>query len=225
MTERFKWFRFRTSSHDCVEEQLLAKPFTQNAQSGFVKLMNNQYSEMRYFWKNKISVPNIDENGLITSQHIQTTEYVDLSLVLHNGTTYLRLQNSGRSLKPLFSELSDLFFDECSLKLITPSSEQLLNLSIEPTEVQRLLKAEISEAVIQPNVLASISLTSNKNMALEKIKLLKQLNYKVRSVIYELQHNGLSGQLSISTNGSVKVSGDLSPWILGKCEQQLLMVQ
>lgn len=88
-------------------------------------------------------------------------------------------------------------------------------------ESAKLTGLSVSGAVVDQDLVAKLEFASKKGMDVEKIRWLRGLEYKIDSSAFEVTYRGLKGQVVLSSGGTVKVSGPLSPRLVAQIERYL----
>lgn len=221
MTMRYRWYRIQLPN-DCDLIHLISKkPFTQNVNFGFSLLEVSALNSLfKFFWRTKVVITKLDDEGSPLYEEVTSVNFTNFAFIKVEGVMLLRVENPGRNIRDLLNALELLVGLGFTCKLLTFEKIQPTKI-FENVEVTKLIGLKVVGAVIDEDLVARIEFASRQGMIKENLKVLNNLNYKVDTAIYELIFEGVRGQISIASNGLVKISGQLSPKLIHLIELDL----
>lgn len=224
MPNRYRWFRVYLPAHGPDLEALVeGHPFGPSVNHGFLPAIGTLGSTIqRFFHRTNITVISIDDTGEPTFEQIATVTYTDFALIAQGTTRLLRIENPGRNLRDLFNALEALYGLGFSCQALTFERARPTAV-FEHTDAFKLIALKVSGAVIDDDIVARMEFSSPNGITRERLSLLDDFPHQIDSASYELIHQGVSGQLHLSANGTVKVSGRLTERIIALIEQDLPM--
>jgi len=196
-------------------------PLTPAAGFGFSSIEDpNSSSIYRFLWRTKIVATILDESGAPVYQEIDSISFTDFSIVSIDGQTFLRVENPGRSIRELLNALESIIGLGFTSKLVTFEHVRPTTI-FEKIKTVRLIGFKVLGVVLDEDLVARMEFASKQGMTLAQMKFLEGRPYKVDSATYEMVHEGIRGQLSFLSNGTVKVSGQLAPKLMQLIEKDL----
>lgn len=222
MSDRYRWYRVKLPSSVGDLQDLLAKsPLTENKSNGFSWGVNEDgVKECRFFWKTKISVTFLDESGNPSCESIESISFTDFSIAYVDGFSFIRIKNPGRSVRELFNAIERAAGLGFTVRPVT-LDDQAHTAILESVDSYRLTGLKVVDATVGKDLLAKMEFTSKRDGLMGEIKTLDGVSYKVSYSTYDLLFNGLKGSITISANGTVKVSGQITQMLLGLLESSL----
>lgn len=88
-------------------------------------------------------------------------------------------------------------------------------------DASKLVGLKVVGAVVADDLVARMEFASKEGMVVENMTVLDGLKYKVEHAVFELSIGGLKGQIAFAANGTVKISGQVAPMLVGLVEQDL----
>jgi hypothetical protein len=222
MLTRYRWYRIQIPSDEItIESAILEKPLTADSSCGFLHIANDiDAKKFRFLWRMKVTVTRIDEEGLPLYEEVASICFLDFAIIYVKDKIFLRIENPGRSNRDLFNALETIFGLGFTSKPITFEKNKPTTI-FEKIDITKLVGLKVLGAVVGEDLIARMEFASKNGMNIENMSLLKDLNYKIDSAVYELLYEGVRGQLSIMSNGMVKVNGQLAPKIVNLIEIDL----
>lgn len=222
MLTRYRWYKVKLprKGFDLLS-MIASRPLTREANSGFTRVEDEgDVSKFRFLWRTKILITRLDDEGSPTYEEVESLSFKDFSIIDVKGVTFLRAENPGRNLRDLLNALESLVGLGFSSEPLTFEKGRPTSV-FESVESSRLVGLKVVGAVIQEDLVARMEFASKQGMVIESMKLLDGLRYNVESAVFELIHQGVRGQLAFSSNGVVKVSGQLSSKLVSLIECDL----
>lgn len=220
MQTRYRWFRIQLPSHTKnLAETFGKRPFEPGADYGFSQTSNDGTS-YRYLWRSRVVVTKLDDEGSPIYEQIDSVSFTDFSIITLAGSIFLRLENPGRSVRDLFNTLETLIGIGFTAKPITFEKRQPSTV-FNSVDSARLIGLKIVGAVLSNDLVARMEFASKEGMTIDKIEVLRELQYKVEHAVFEVVFSGLKGQIAFAANGSVKISGQIAPKLVNLVEQDL----
>ncbi len=222
MMVRYRWYSIRVpKTLESLSDALLQRPFTQSDSFGFSRLNRDTESPpLRFYWKTKVVVTSFDELGNASYSDIVNINYDDLSLIIVKNQLFMRVENPGRSIRELLNAIE-------SIVGLGFSSEPVLFRHFDPLKVFvdadsiKLIGLKVADVVVSNDLVSSMEFSSKQGINLNEVRVLDGLKYKVDTGTYELTYESARGQISVSSGGLVKISGQLSPKLLHQLEALL----
>ncbi len=222
MIMRYRWYKLQLpNGEDSLLHQLALTPLSTESSFGFSRLDGILgESRFRFLWRSKLVVTRFDEEGNPTYDEVATINFTDFVLFAIEGKNYLRLENPCRNLRDLMNAIESLTGRGFTCKPVTFEKSKPFTL-FEQVEVTKLVGLKIVDAVVENHLVARMEFASKQGMIVEQMSLLKNLKYTIESAIFEVLYEGVKGQVSFSSSGVVKISGQLAPRIVYLIENDL----
>ena len=225
MQTRFRWYRFQLPrGTPDLAEVIDGHPLSQETNQGFTRI-NGALGHIihRFLWRSKVVVTQFDDSGTPAYQEVATVNFTDFSILYIDDVAFLRIENPGRSIKDLLNALESMVGLGFTCKPVTFDTRKPTTV-FESIEVIKLIGLRVTGVVLGEDLVASMEFASKVGITPEKITVLTGVNHKTESSIYELIYGGLRGLLSFSSNGTVKVSGQLAPRLIHLIEEDLAKI-
>lgn len=222
MLTRYRWYRVQLPGADFDLARVMAtKPLTADASFGFLQMeIDGDTPKYRFFWRTSIVVTRLDDDGNPTFEKIASINFTDFTIIVIDGSTFLRIENPGRNLRDLMNAFEFLVGLGFTSKPLT--FEQARPTTVfENVDAAKLIGLKVVGAVVDEDLVARMEFASKQGMAVESVKLLDGMRYKVDSAVYELIFEGVRGQLAFTASGVAKVSGQLAPRLVHLIERDL----
>lgn len=215
MLSRFRWYRVNFPNRDFNLEKVISnKPLTLDSNFGFSRIADDlDVPRFRFLWRTKVVVTHYDDEGMPTYEKIASINFIDFAIVSFDDEKFLRLENPGRCLSELFNTIELIVGLGFTSKLITFDKVRPTTI-FEKVEVTKLIGLKVAGAVLDQDLVGRMEFSSSQGMIIDNIKILDGVRYKIDSSVYELLYEGIRGQLAVSANGTVKLSGQLAPRLL-----------
>lgn len=222
MQTKYKWFRIQLPARARDLTALFAtRPFDSISTHGFARVPGVfGGASYRFLWRSRVVVTKLDLEGLPTYEQIESVSFTDFALVEISDLIFLRVENPGRSVRDLLNALETLAGIGFTAKPITFDKGQPSTV-FSSVDASKLVGLKIVGAVLADDLLARMEFVSKEGMLIENMKVLDGLKYKVEHAVFELLLGGLKGQISFSTNGTVKISGQVAPMLVSMVEKDL----
>lgn len=226
MINRYRWYRLQfPRSSQSLSSIIEEHQFSKDDEIGFLNLERNKsISKHRFLWRTEVFVTKFDDSGLPYYEPVENINYVDFALFEITGIFFLRVENPPRSIRELLNTLESKVGLGFTSKVITFEKVKPTSL-FASVDSSKLIGLKVAGAVIGEDLVGRMEFASKNGMLIAEMKVLDGIRYTVESAIFELVYEGLKGQVSITSNGMVKLSGQLSPKILSLIEQDLPAIQ
>jgi len=165
-------------------------------------------------------VTRLDSDGLPTYEQVDSVSFTDFAIVEIGNLTFLRVENPGRSVRDLLNALETLVGMGFTVKPVTFDKGQPATV-FSSVDASKLVGLKIIGAVLADDLVARMDFVSKEGMVVEKMTVLDGLRYKVEHAAFEVVLGGLKGQISFAANGTVKISGQVAPKLVGLVEADL----
>ena len=222
MQTRYRWFRIQLPARARDLATLVAtRPFESASMSGFARVPGAVGGpSYRFLWRSRIVVTRLDAEGSPTYEQIDSVSFTDFALVAVGDLTFLRIENPGRNVRDLLNALETLVGMGFMVKPVVFDKGQPSTV-FRSVDASKLVGLKIVGAVLTDDLVARMEFASKEGMRVEKVTVLEGLKYKVEHAVFELVLGGLRGQISFAANGTVKISGQVAPKLIGLVEQDL----
>lgn len=221
MEIRYRWYKLRIPRGLDLEKKLTNyRPSLEYQHTIYHYSDDFNKNKYQFMSKKIIAFDMLDKDGNPRIGQVEAMESTVFALVKSGRNHFIRLENPSRNVRELMTLLERIVGLGFAVKPVVfsnLSSGIIFNNAVE----KRIAKLKISNAVIGRDVVSQMEFKSSAGLVLDQIKILKGLSYKVDGVIYDLFMQGLSGRLSISSAGSVRIGGRLRPKILELLEAEL----
>jgi hypothetical protein len=223
MFKRYRWYRIQIpknsiSLHEAISKNKLS---TEN-DFGFSLIEHGTGTpSYRFLWRTTITVTKFDESGALAFEDLSTVSFTDFTIINIDEEIFIRVENPTRTLKELFNTLESIYGLGFTNKRINFEKHKPKRI-FESIKTVTLVKLKIVGAVFDNDLVGRLELESKKGIFPDRIKMLQNIPHRIDSASYEFIYEGVHGQLTFSSNGSVKVSGALTSRILHLIELDLL---
>jgi len=222
MISRYRWYGIRLPHGSIgLAEALLQHPLKHDDSYGFARsTLHPGNASIRFYWKTKVTITNFDDLGNAAYSNIVSINFYDFTILDIEGKLFLRIENPGRSSRELFNAIETIM----GLGFV---SEPVLFKTFDPVKVfqsidsLKLIGLKVSDVVLSGDLVSRMEFSSKLGIDPNQLKALNGSKYKIDTGVYEITHEGSSGQLSISCNGLVKINGHLTPKLLHELEESL----
>jgi len=222
MQTRYRWYRIQLpkAMHD-LSGVLARSPLAPNANQWFRKVEGSLGSPIyRFLWRSKVVITQFDDSGIPSYQDIATVNFTDFAIVTIDSKTFLRVENLGRSIRELLNAIESSVGLGFTCSPVTFENAKPTTI-FENIQVIKLIGLKVVGAVLKDDLVARMEFASKQGITLDKLTSLEGIPHKIESASYELVFEGIKGQLSFASNGTVKVSGQLAPRLIHLIEQDL----
>lgn len=225
MLTRYRWYRIQLPRGTPDLAAIIdGHPLGQETNQGFTRVHGALgHLIHRFLWRSKVVVTQFDENGDPVFQEVATVNFTDFAIVKIVDTVFLRIENSGRSIRDLLNALESMIGLGFICKLVTFDKQKPTTV-FENIEVIKLIGLKVTGAVLGKDLVACMEFSSKEGITPEKLTVLTDVPHKTDSASYELIYGGIRGLLSFYSNGTVKVSGQLAPRLIHLVEQDLAKI-
>lgn len=222
MLTRYRWYRIQLPSGIPDLPGVIAKhPLVANANQGFTRVEGSLGAPIfRFLWRSKVVITQFDDSGAPSYQEVATVNFTDFAIVSIEGSTFLRIENPGRSIRDLLNAIEALVGLGFTCKPVTFENTKPTTV-FEKIETIKLIGLKVIGVVLEEDLVARMEFASKQGITLDKLTILEGVPHKIESASYELIYEGVKGQLAFTSNGTVKVSGQLAPRLIHLVEQDL----
>lgn len=219
MQTRYRWFRIQLPPRAKDLEALVAtRAFDSTSTYGFARVSGA--APYRFLWRSRVVVTKLDIEGNPTYEQVDSISFTDFALVKIGNLTFLRVENPGRSAQDLLNALETLTGMGFVAKPVTFDKVQPTTV-FSSVDASKLVGLKVVGAVLADDLVARMEFASKEGMVIENMVVLAGLKYKVEHAAFELVLGGLKGQISFAANGTVKISGQVAPKLVGLVEEDL----
>ncbi|MGC9561572.1 hypothetical protein [Brachymonas sp. M4Q-1] len=189
--------------------------------SGFARLSSGVGGpSYRFLWRSRVVVTRLDAEGVPTYEQIDSVSFTDFALVAVADLTFLRVENPGRSVRDLLNALETLVGMGFTVKPVIFDKGRPSTV-FRSVDALKLVGLKVVGAVMADDLVARMEFVSKEGMVVENMTFLNDLKYKVEHAVFEVLLGGLKGKIAFAANGTVKISGQLAPKLVGLVEQDL----
>lgn len=222
MQTRYRWFRIQLPAQARDLATLVdARSFDSTSTSGFARVPGGVGEpSYRFLWRSRVVVTRLDPDGVPTYEQIDSVSFTDFALVEVAGLTFLRIENPGRNVRDLLNALETLVGMGFTVKPVEFDKGQPYTV-FRSVDASKLVGLKVVGAVLADDLVARMEFASKQGMVVENLTVLDGLKYKVEHAVFELVLGGLKGQIAFAANGTVKISGQVAPKLVGLVEQDL----
>ncbi len=222
MLTRYRWYRIQLPGGAPDFSGVIAKhPLVADANQGFARVEGSLGALIyRFLWRSKVVVAQFDDNGTPSYQEVATVNFTDFAIVSIEGVTFLRIENAGRSIRDLLNAIEVLVGLGFTCKPVTFENSKPTTV-FEKIETIKLIGLKVVGGVLEKDLVARMEFASKQGITLDKLTVLEGVPHKIESASYELIYEGVKGQLAFTSNGTVRVSGQLAPRLIHLVEQDL----
>jgi hypothetical protein len=222
MLTRYRWYRIKVPSGDYDLPRIITgKPLMKDNSFGFSHIEGTIGTpKFRFLWRTNVVVTRLDDGGAPSYEEVASVSFTDFAIVSVDSTTFLRIENPGRNIRELLNALESIFGLGFTSKQLTFEKAKPTTI-FESVDSTKLVGLKVVGAVIDDDLVARMEFASKRGMIVENMKLLNDLRYKVDTSVFELIYEGVRGQLVFTSNGLVKISGQLAPRLVHLIEQDL----
>lgn len=222
MSSRYRWYGIKLPKGITNLGDVIAKhPLHEETDRGFISiegLLGN--SSYRFVWRSTIFATQLDSKGNPSYHEVSTVNFTDFSIIQRKGGICLRAENPGRTIRDLLNALEGAVGLGFACKAIDFERSKPA-LVFEQVEVTKLIGLKIVNASFGQDLVGRMEIASKQGIRPDQMDILRGVPHKVDSASYELIHEGIKGQLTIGSNGTVKIGGQLAPKLLSLIEQDL----
>lgn len=222
MLTRYRWYRIQLPSNiSDISSIITDKPLTKGASFGFSRMEDTVGTSIyRFLWRTKVVVTLFDDDANPSYEEVASINHTDFVIITVDDITFLRIENPRRNIRDLLNALESIIGLGFTAKQLTFEKVKPSDI-FESCDSTKLIGLKVVGAVVDEDLVARMEFASKQGMIIKDMKLLDGLNYNVVSSVFELIYEGVRGQVSIASNGLIKVSGKLAPRLVYLVEQGL----
>ena len=222
MINRYRWYRIQLPREAADLAALVARcPFDSGSAFGFSTVEAGIGGpKYRFLWRTRIVITKLDSEGSPEYKQIESVSFTDFALLTIEETKFLRIENPGRNIRDLLNALESLAGIGFTAKSMTFEHTRPTTI-FDQVSVSKLVGLKVVGAVVDDDIVARMEFASKQGMIVDSMKVLSDLKYKVDLAVFEFIYEGIRGQVAFSSNGAVKISGQLSPKLVSLIELDL----
>lgn len=222
MLTRYRWYRIQLpSSISDISSIITGQPLTKGTSFGFSRMEDTVGTSIyRFLWRTKVVVTLFDDDANPSYEEVASINHTDFVIITVDDITFLRIENPRRNIRDLLNALESIIGLGFTCKPLTFEKAKPSDM-FKSIDSNKLIGLKVVGAVVDEDVVARMEFASKQGMIIKDMKLLDDLNYNVVSTVFELVCEGVRGQVSIASNGLIKVSGKLAPRLVHLIEQGL----
>lgn len=206
MLTKYRWYRFQLPNGTSDLSHVISKkPFLLNSNQGFTKVEGSLGSPIyRFLWRSKVVITQFDDSGIPSYQGIDTVNFSDFAIVGVDDLTFLRVENPGRNIRELLNAIESLVGIGFTCKQLTFENAKPTKI-FDHIDTIKLIGLKVSGAVLNEDLVARMEFASKQGISLDKLAVLEGIPHKIELACYELNYEGIKGQIAFAINGAVKV--------------------
>lgn len=222
MAVRYRWFNIgMPCSFARLAEKLQNHKLSENIESGFtIEGVGPTQISGNFFCKSRLRLLQVQPDGSTAEEIVSTITLFAFSIFSRSNKTWLRISDPPRSARELTNALEQAigmgFFAESVF-----FSHATFNSILERFDECRLISTKGLAALHESNAIARIEIACKDGIDLERLPILKGLEYVVDTAAFEVTFRREKGQLSFTKSGLVRVNGRLSEHIVELIEESL----
>lgn len=222
MHVRYRWYQIQQPRGSTDLKALINKcVFSNSVQFGFLTLDDINNGPMyRFLWRTSVSITKLDDDGVPIYEQIESVCFNDFALVTIGSIVFLRVENPGRNIRELLNALESLVGMGFVTKPITFEKQNPVTI-FKDIDISKLIGLKVVGAVIDKDLVAKMDFISKQGINIENVSILNNIKYTVDLATYELICDGIRGQVTYTTNGLIKISGQLAPKLISIIESDL----
>lgn len=217
--KRIRWYRLKLPSSFYEFTLALEKKKMQDANScGFLDVSDGWGKKLKYFYKNKLLISQIDSNGEEKKTFVETIENFILIFFEVNNQIYLRVEDPPRSLRDFMNNIELIAGFGFSATPIIFSREDQLNILGNHYSC-KIIGFKGVGSKKEPKIVARIEVASKEEINIEEIDFIKDINFQTDHISYEVDFNFSKSQITFTSSGVVKINGSLEDDLLERIEK------
>lgn len=221
MINRYRWYR-ATFKKDAAEVEAALLSHKRSSHRDWFELIERARSQTswRFWWQSEVSVTRVNENGESESELLPTVHSSDFVLLRADGRWLIRFVNPKRNMSPLLNSIGIALSHGFSVDPIT-FTKKAPDSVLQKVDASKITGLKITNVVVAKDTVGRFEFVSKSGLNESSLKFLSKMQYMRDQVSYELTYKGVKGQMTYSSNGTVKISGGLAPRILHFVEKDL----
>lgn len=222
MAVKYRWYRIRLVRKEQDLGKLLARrPLAEGADFGFYRAESQKGEEsFRFVWRTTVTTTRVLDDGEAAVEQFQSFDVIGFSILSVGRLLLMRVENPNRNSRDLMNAIEGIagFGFSCAAVTFEHARPVLL---FDRIDESRLVGLKLAGAVIGEDLVARMEFVSRRGIDLEKMKILRGLQYKLDVAVFDCSFRGLKGQVSISSGGLVRLSGPLTPHLRELIQKEL----
>lgn len=222
MQARYRWFRIQLPARARDLADLVARcSFDSTSPYGFARILGDVGgASYRFLWRSRVVVTKLDPDGAPTYEKIDSVSFTDFSLVEVGELIFLRVENPSRNIREMLNALETLVGMGFTAKPVVFDKGHPSTV-FRAVDASKLVGLKVVGAVLADDLVSRMEFVSKEGMAVENMTVLAGLKYRVEHAVFEVFLGGLKGQIAFAANGTVKISGQIAPRLIGLVEEDL----
>lgn len=215
---RFRWYKLKLPSSFYEFTSLLENKKMQDINScGFLDISDGWGKKYKYFYRNRLSISQIDLNGEEKRTFVETIDSFILMFFEVGKEVYIRIEDPPRSLREFMNNIEMIAgFGFSAIPIIFSREEQA-----------RIINDKYSCKVIgfkgvgskkDPKIVARIEVASKEAINIEEVDFIKDINFQPDHISYEVDSNFTKSQITFTSSGVVKINGNLEDDLIERIE-------
>lgn len=220
MVTRCRWFNIGLPcSYEHLNARLRLQTFSDEAASGFAidRSESNRISG-NFISRTSLKILRVQPDGSTGLEDVGAISLLPFEIFTRGKSDWLKIFDPPRSTRDLTNALERVIGMGFFVEPVIFSYETFKSM-LQKVDECRLVSTKGIAALHESGALARIELASKDGIALDKIPLLKGLEYIVDTAVYEVNLRRERGQVSFSRSGMVRINGRLSPRIMELIEE------
>lgn len=219
--ERFRWFELTLPlPFQTFVSKIRSSKFNQKSQTGFIEQdPGDKQLQFKYYWSSMITRIIMQHDQTPTSESIATLCQSSFCLFVRKNRVWLRIHNPPRSSRDLLNKLEDLSgfgFYVHPVQFLTNNEIPVLASEL----ANRITSIKLIRSLAGDGSVARIEAASKDGITQEDIDTIKGKTQKLELITFEINYQLTKGQLSINNSGVIKLSGNLTPFLLEYVERE-----
>lgn len=221
MLVRHRWYRIGLPPNQDLAQTLSKRPLIEAARYGFYYTGDTD-SEIafRFVWRTTIVATRYNVAGEPEYEELQSVNALKFSILNVGKTIFMRIENPTRSVRDLMNALESVsgFGFTCvpvTFDRVWPT------LFLGKVDESKLLSLRVVAAIAGEDLVSRMEFASRDGISLDRIRPLTGLRYRIESSVYQCLFRGVRGQIGIAANGTVRLTGPLTPRLLYLIQKEL----
>lgn len=224
MAMRYRWYRVGVPDSSAKLSRYIDASVPEESKGvGFYSIVGGLGREqLRFWWKSPVVITRIDDEGAVSFDEIESVSFVDFELIESLAGTYIRIENPNRNARELFNFFEGavgLGFTCAPVVFEYHVSKNLMSIF----DAAQIVGLKVRDVVMGGGIIAKMEFSAPEGLDVECLEVARKYPHKKDVVCYDFSLKGLKGSAVFSSNGSVRVGGELAAFIVAMVEQELLV--
>lgn len=221
MLIRHRWYRIDLPPNYDLARTLSKMPLLESSRYGFYRVGGGDSERgFRFVWRTTIVATRYNALGEPEHEEYKSVCAMNLSLLYFGKKIFMRLDNPNRNVRGLMNALESASGFGFTCTPVTFESA-LPRLFLEQVDESRLLSIKVVASVAGEDLVSRMEFASKQGINLNRVRSLSGMTYRVESSVYHCVFRGVSGQIGITANGTVRLAGALTPRLLYYIQREL----